>query len=720
MLFLGTRKRPTHLGPYPLERLPRDPSVKTREAALETRAAPEPRPSPTDTLGFAVRKYIDLYLEFRDGETAPRQAPVPDDLPRRAADVKGFAYFLDADQVGIATIASNSWYADRTRQEHDRAIVLLVAHGRIPEPENFAHPWCREAGGEPADMRATEISVGLASYIRLLGWSARAHVPAESDVDLERLAILAGLAMRADEGLASPFLGRKFSIAAVTTDYPVAVDQPLAEGARRAKGLGYLLGVGGAVAGLERWRRARRTSHMSRHAMETVKRADLPTTAILEDEVPRVPQRAAFFTRAKFGDLGAKAEREITRFAFKSPTALSVTRLIHALVPHQDGPVADRSNDTDFTDPEGNARALKSLSYFLGAELTGVCEIPRYAWYSHRTDGEPIEPYHRYAVVMLIDQGYDTMEGASGDDWISGLQSMRAYLRGAEISGVMAEHLRAIGFPARPQTNRDSDVLQIPLVLLAGLGELSRIGELVLNPFVGPRFKSVVMTTDMPLAVDKPIDFGLQTFCGNCFKCARECPCDAIPFGNKVMFNGYETWKPDVERCARYRITNPKGSACGRCMKTCPLNKVTTLDGPLYAQVGTWLGINARWLKPLLVPIATKMDDWLGNGRRQPQKKWWFDLEVVDDCTVEPTVGTNERELDPDRKFDATKQKIAYYNADVMPPPDAEAAVPVDRKAALMAADRLETPLEALARRATETPAPAHYRATRPLRRERA
>ena len=50
--------------------------------------------------------------------------------------------------------------------------------------------------------------------------------------------------------------------------------------------------------------------------------------------------------------------------------------------------------------------------------------------------------YHRYAVVMLIDQGFDTMEGASGDDWISGTQSMRGYLRGAEIAGVMADLLR--------------------------------------------------------------------------------------------------------------------------------------------------------------------------------------------------------------------------------------------------------------------------------------
>ena len=65
-----------------------------------------------------------------------------------------------------------------------------------------------------------------------------------------------------------------------------------------------------------------------------------------------------------------------------------------------------------------------------------------------------------------------------------------------------------------------------------------------------------MLTTDLPLIPDKPVDFGLQYFCNNCMKCARECPCDAIPFGDKVMFNGYEMWKPDVERCTRYRLTN--------------------------------------------------------------------------------------------------------------------------------------------------------------------
>ena len=201
------------------------------------------------------------------------------------------------------------------------------------------------------------------------------------------------------------------------------------------------------------------------------------------------------------------------------------------MVPYQDGDVAP-AIDGASTDPDTNADVPKAFAYHLGGDMVGVCDVPDYAWYSHAGDGTPIEPDHPNAIVILLDQGYETMEGASGDDWVSGAQSMRAYMRGAQIAGVMAEHIRSLGYSARSQTDRVSEVLHIPLVLRAGLGEMSRIGELVLNPFVGPRFKSVVVTTDMPLTPDRHIDFGLQDFCSKCTKCARECPCAAIPFGD--------------------------------------------------------------------------------------------------------------------------------------------------------------------------------------------
>ncbi len=722
MFSAAAKNRPFHFGPFPLETLPRDPEIAALEAKRPRTAKGTELSATKRGIGPAVGKYLDLFLAFRTGESAPAKAPLPKYPALRATDIKGCAYFLDAAQVGICALPENAWLAgveaephDRT---HDRAVVLLVEPGRLPEKANLAHRWCEPASAAAMVMRAAEISVCVARQIRLMGWRATAHIAGAGtdacDVDLERLAVMAGLAVRRDDTLANPFLEADFAIAAITTDYPLPVDRPLAASALRRKGIGYWLGSTGARPGLERRRRARRPSHASPYPMEQVRRVDRPTTIIFDDEVPRVPKRAAFFERALRGDLGAKSQAERTRFAVKHPVSMAMAGMIRTMVPHQDGPPADADNlaAAGLDDPDANARAIKSLSYFLGADLTGICEIPAYAWFSHKDDGSEIRPYHRYAVVMLIDQGFDTMEGASGDDWISGAQSMRGYMRGAEVAGVMAEHLRALGVPARPQTNADSDVLHIPLILWAGLGELSRIGELVLNPFVGPRFKSVVMTTDLPLTPDRPIDFGLQYFCGNCLKCARECPCDAIPWGDKIIFNGYETWKPDVERCARYRLTNPRGSACGRCMKTCPLNKVVTEEGSLPIRLASWCGVNAPWLKPLLVPMATRLDDLMGNGRRVAAKKWWLDLEIVDGVCVAPRA-TNMREIDPSRRLDPDRQRMAYYPASMMPPPDAaDTPCPVDRKAATAAAEKLESPRQALARRRKGGPAPDHYRPT--------
>jgi len=716
MIFFSNKSRHYHLGPYPLERIARDPAILQREIGLPKVSAPPAEQRGTEGFGEAVEKYHQIFHGLRDNQPVAKEAPVPDDLDRRMIDIKGAGYFLNASQMGICEIADSCWFAERTPLAHSHAVVVLVEHPREPENGSLAGSWVGDVVAETAEFRAYEIAISIANHIQQMGFQAVAHDHRHGAVDLDRLSVMAGLGVRADGGIVNAYSGDRYAVCAVTTAYALATDLPLApHAAMKAKNLAYMLGIGGATSGLERWRQNSRATHLSKFAMETVDRVDKPTTLIIDDEVPRVPKRASFFDRAIHGDLGAKTQAERTRFAFKHPLAAAMVKQIGAMVPHQDGPVAATPH-ASCEDAEENSRALKSLSYFLGAELTGICEIPDYAWYSHVDGGKPVEIRHKYAVVMLIDQEYDTMEGASGDDFISGAQSMRAYMRGAVVSGIIAEHMRALGFSSRAQTNADSEVLQLPLTLLAGLGELSRIGELVLNPFVGPRFKSVVMTTNIPLVADKPIDFGLQYFCSNCWKCARECPCDAITWGDKVMFNGYEMWKLDAERCARYRLTNQRGLACGRCMKTCPLNKVVTWDGPIATQVASWLGIHVRWLKPYLVPIAVRLDDWLGHGIRNPAKKWWLDLEIVDGVCVEPRKGVNKRDLDLDRSIDAKTQKIAYYPANRMPPPNSHGMAQIpNRKEAIAAAALLETPAQALARVKAGGAKPAHYVPTPPL-----
>jgi len=665
MRIFSKRKRPVDLGGYPFERLPRRSigSVPLPQGEHTSPAVPE---SP---YGAVALEYLRLFDQHRDGEIAARPAPV-DTAPEALTRVlKSTAYFLDAHAVGTT--------AD--------AIVVLVAFAREPEADNLASAWV--AGGQElqAAVRAAEIACILAGYIRLLGYSATAHTATASEVPIHRLGVEAGLVVPGRDTVEHPYFGASFSMAAVTTGLDLAPDRPLDPG----------ISVRGTSG------KDRRPSHLGAYPMETIRRVSRPTTLILGDEVPQVPLRAQFFNRARRGDLGGRAQKESNRFATKHPLAHAMRPMFRDLVPFQGGSVrSDR--EPDGGSAADNARAVKSLGYYLGADAVSICEIPRYARYSHDRNGERIEPYHRFAVVMLIDQGHDTMEAASGDDWMSGAQSMRAYFRGAEVAGQMAGLVRRLGHSARSQTNLDSDVLHIPLILLAGLGELSRIGELVLHPFLGARFKSVVVTTDLPLEVDEPIDFGLQDTCSQCFKCARECPVSAISYADKVMFNGYEIWKPDVERCTRYRVTNPNGSACGRCMKVCPYTNEGLLAHRLLLQVA----IRFPWARRPLVWL----DDAVGHGNRNLVKKWWHDLEVRDGLAVRPS-GVSERDIDVERLYRIeTKPPISYHHASMMPPPDLATPRPLDRRAALDAAALVESPEEALERRRRGDPTPQHYR----------
>jgi ferredoxin len=154
------------------------------------------------------------------------------------------------------------------------------------------------------------------------------------------------------------------------------------------------------------------------------------------------------------------------------------------------------------------------------------------------------------------------------------------------------------------------------------------------------------------------------------------------------MFNGAEMWKPDVEKCTKYRLGNQKGAACGRCMKTCPFN----IEGVLAERAVLWAAIRF----PFLHKAIAQLDDRVGNGAINPVKKWWWDLEWRDGRAAEPAKGTNARGLDLDGGRIADKQKIALYPADVLPPGDA-IGVPVKlvRKDAVARGQEAETPAAA-------------------------
>ncbi|NIB42274.1 NAD-binding oxidoreductase [Pseudomaricurvus alkylphenolicus] len=719
MKLFSHKHRPAHLGPYPLERLSRT-SVKPEYRRQQPPGALEfvNRANP-QSLSNAMLEYVNLMDRLRDGEVAVNKAPIPDDPVERANHLKAAAYFLDASQAATCALpreailakpirnaslddeveknysvgasqnamststveeGASAWQRTESTESiehHSHALALLIEYPREPDITEPGGEWLVGTQAQRAAVRAAEVAAVLSQYLRFLGFEARAHTATASDVDHDQILLACGLAEVDQHRLANPFLGDRYGVAVITTSLQLDDDQPLA--ARnlveqwRAKGPSWWLGQGGTAAAWQGPAYNRRAYHQGRYPMEKVKRQSRPSTFIDDEKVPRVPKRGDMFVRAALGDLGKKAEKELQQFRMitKSPFGHAMMPVLGGMVPMQYGKEAEQVvPGTD--DPVKNAASVKAALHYLGADMAGICEIPDYAWYSHDHDGSEIEPYHKYAVSILVDQGYETMEGASGDDWISGAQSMRAYMRAALVGGIVCSHIRSLGYSARTHSVIDQDVLHVPLILLAGMGELSRIGEVVLNPFVGPRFKSGILTTNMPLAVDQPMDFGLQDFCNQCKKCARECPCTAIPFGDKIMFNGYEIWKPDSEKCARYRITNSGGSMCGRCMKTCPWN----VEGVLAERPFVWAAMKLPFTRKWLA----EFDDKVGNGKRNTVKKWWWDLDTDNDGNILIAKRANERELSFRPPLTPEQQTLGCYPAQDLPTPGLNEPSPVDRK----------------------------------------
>ncbi len=739
MRLFSYKDRPVHMGSYPLERLQRSqsPADLSNVPAMEAIGFHD-KENP-ENLVNAMCRYQAMLDAIRDGMVKKERGTIPADLQERSNHFKAFAYYHDASQVGVCQLEPQMYLPQaihnpdiaqlaqdlRTKQtktltsgidvvmaelkdtmeappsridHHTHAIVFLYEYPRDPEKGEGGCDWIQDAQAQRACLLASETTAVLSNYIRLLGYEARGHTGACSDIDLNKLAVASGLCevKKTADGpiIYNPYVGKYFGLAAITTTLMLAADKPLLASTQlklkdkwKSHGPAWVFGKGFAKNAFNVKPYKKRLFKKGKFPFEKIKRVEKTTTFIDELRVARVPKRTDMFARAIFGDMG-KTVQDAARngnYVRKSAASFGPRRPLAAFVLLQDGEKAPIVADSTKS-PQTNADNIKAALNFLGADAVGISSCPDWAYYSHDALGEPLAPYHSHAISVVIDQGHETMDGASGDDWIAAAQSMRAYLRFSLLGGVIGEQIRNLGYSARTHTVMDGEVLQPPLLLLSGLGEVSRIGEVILNPYLGPRLKSGAITTNMPLSYDKPIDFGLQNFCNNCNKCARECPSGAITAGPKTMFNGYEIWKSDSQKCTQYRLTTAAGAMCGRCMKTCPWN----LEGLFSEAPFRWAASHI----PKAAKAIAKLDDILGNGNVNPVKRWWWDLEMVDNGPYRLSEhGSNKRELQPDLDLKFEDQTLAVYPANLAPPPY-PFPFPMDREAGIDAYKKMLSPRE--------------------------
>ena len=238
-------------------------------------------------------------------------------------------------------------------------------------------------------------------------------------------------------------------------------------------------------------------------------------------------------------------------------------------------PVTPPEGRLDLLDPEWNSRLIKKVGMFLGAELVKITELDQRWVY------KDIDIPHKYAIVVVVSHARSF--NATAPDYLSWLSATDTYSRLKFITTQLADFISGLGYDAayRETLGWNPELLMVPVAIDAGVGEFARNGR-VLSPEFGINMRTKPVTTDLPLAVDRPISFGTHEFCMACEHCATYCPINAIPFGEPTdtpptIHNnpGFRKWWVRADKCLTFWAMDKKRtiSCGGRCISVCPWNK---------------------------------------------------------------------------------------------------------------------------------------------------
>jgi len=384
---------------------------------------------------------------------------------------------------------------------------------------------------------------------------------------------------------------------------------------------------------------------LGRYPLHLLKRVEAPTTKYTGEIKRRDPGETAF-ARAESGEYGEDMVNRSKAFHEREPILAAYATLQAYIAGFKLPPVADEKAPIP-EDPHILARHIKALAYFSGADMVGICKLPQSALYLRTEEQKPIDCDLKYAIVLLNVKHSETIRSSYGREWVDDPTSFVVYQKCACQAQTLADYIRRLGWPAEISIFNKYLTVMPQLVVESGLGEGSRIG-IALNPFVGSTFKVSAVLTDLPMETDSPIDFGLQDYCSKCKICAEQCATQAISHGDKVVYNGYETWPIKYRNCMTGVLTNRYGNICERCAKVCPWNRPDNRPEDFRG----WDGDPAF----LYDSVNRQAERLRANGFREPEEytdKWWFPL-VYSDGRLIDAPEFDYKELD--KKLEALKK----------------------------------------------------------------
>ena len=176
--------------------------------------------------------------------------------------------------------------------------------------------------------------------------------------------------------------------------------------------------------------------------------------------------------------------------------------------------------------PEEMAREIKHAAKTLGADLVGITGNDERWLYTHAYSREnehekPQEISTDLGNVIVIAQSMDRDLLRTAPSALSGAATGATYSRDTIVLLAIAQYITNLGYRAVASMN--DSALAIPLAIKAGLGEYGRHGLLITREY-GPRVRLGKVFTDMPLAHDRPVRFGVKETCDICRACTNACP----------------------------------------------------------------------------------------------------------------------------------------------------------------------------------------------------
>ncbi len=239
----------------------------------------------------------------------------------------------------------------------------------------------------------------------------------------------------------------------------------------------------------------------------------------------------------------------------------------------------------------------------------------------NRMSGRPRGPRYVPAdmnrvIALVFEEDYHAIANSYGK--LASAACGNGYSRMAFTATTLAMFINELGWRAIPAGN--DTALSIPIAIDAGLGQLGRNGILI-TPKFGPRVRLAKVITDMPLAPDTPIDFGVTEFCDSCLLCASK---EGCPSGS--ICDGERTWKGPSIACSPGSLkwyVQPESCndfndfSCSSCKKVCPFNKPN--NSWLHRMIRKTILARSKTLDKVMV----KLDQLSGYGEQLEDKDFW-------------------------------------------------------------------------------------------------